>query len=244
MCLFYNKRCIQFLKLFLQSLEKYGNLNKDNTDILVITSNSFYNDIIQNIENIDIPVKFWLVNEIDNIMDSACYRLNIFDYKDIAEYSKILYVDTDVLVCKDINIIFNLSLDDKLYAIQEGTVSDEWHGAEFFNFTSLDKETPAFNSGVLLFNNNAYIQKLFKDIKNHIIDNNGTVTSAYDQNYIVYNAIIQNMYNNELLSRFLALNPNRLTDKVLYHFPGALGSYERKIKRIKWFIEKTGLELN
>ena len=68
------------------------------------------------------------------------------------------------------NEIFNMRLENKLYAEQEDTIASEHHGAQFFDFTKIDKNTPAFCAGVLLFKNCNEIKCLFEKTLNHILE--------------------------------------------------------------------------
>ena len=72
-------------------------------------------------------------------MKASCCKINIFQYENIDIYDKILYLDTDVLINSDVNILFNLEIaSNKLYALEEGFIGHELWGGQFFNFTPLD----------------------------------------------------------------------------------------------------------
>ena len=133
--------------------------------------------------------------------------LLLYDFK----YSKILYVDTDILVNSDINVLFKLPISSKqIYALREGHLGPgfgRWFGSNFFESNKVSKYQSAFNSGILLFMNSATMRSLFSDINHHIevftkhyVFDPDTMTHDQlrygDQPFIVYHAISKKKYNN------------------------------------------------
>jgi lipopolysaccharide biosynthesis glycosyltransferase len=99
---------------------------------------------------------------------------DFFDFRN-TQYEKVLYLDTDILVIKDIQPIFKIAQADVLYALEEGTVGPEMHGWDYWGTLfqedgTLEKyhKKTAFNSGVLLFRNCETIRLLFLQIKHTI----------------------------------------------------------------------------
>ena len=126
-CVFNNENYIRLLFLLLESIFIYGNCDND-TDILIYTSTDFKN-IIQNSHLYNDKIKFE-INDTYNNVDLACKaRLDLFNLQYITKYDKFLYLDTDILIKNDINVIFNVANDDILYALEEGTIDhpyDYW----------------------------------------------------------------------------------------------------------------------
>ena len=124
--------------------------------------------------------------------------------------------------------------------MSEGTIGDEYHGREFFDFSKIDIKKTAFTSGILLFNNCIEVKTLFKNILFYInlnISNNGIKPIAYDQAFLNYHAIINNLYNNTLLNEYSINNPGTFDYKyVLCHFPGGVGNYENKFDKMSYYL--------
>jgi hypothetical protein len=248
LCVFYNRDYIQLLELLIQSLYINSNIDNNNTDILIITSNDFYIEINEIIKKFELNVNYFLL-EINNVFDAGCARLNIFDYEKINNYNKILYLDTDILINSNINNLFSLDTDsNKIYALEEGFIHHDFWGGQFFDFNNIDKNTKAFCSGILYFKNNVIIKTLFEDIKAHIqqyiyIDNND-IPRCLDQPFIVYNSIIQNKYDNKLLNNYVkniinVENSNIDDNIIIYHFPGDPGNkYSYKLNDMINFNKK------
>jgi len=221
-----------------------ADINKDTTKILIMTSPSFQPLIEKELENINVLLYYYIL-DLHTLFEAGCARLNIFKYENINEYENILYLDTDILLNSNINILFNLDLSlDKIYTLEEGTIGDShWGGKEFFDFSKYDINKPAFTSGILLFKNTDYIKLLFDSINLHIIDyiytKNNPIPLCLDQPFIVYNAIIQNKYDNQILKKYVKNNPfNVSSEKIIYHFPGGVGKFNSKLSKMTFFWEK------
>ena len=236
-CIFNNEKYIKMSYLLLESIHIYGNLDK-NTDILIYTSSLFMN-IINKSQLFNKNIKFE-INDNYNDIDTACKsRLDLFNLKSINNYSKILYLDTDIIVKNNINTIFDIVVDDIIYVLEEGTIdsdNDFWGKSLFGDEIDNYDDKTAFTSGILLFNNSEIIKNLFNKIKEDIINRpyNG---SFYDQPYIRYNAFKYNLYNNKLLSLFIVNNDDNIhSNKIIHHFPGSPGVHIHKIKSMTNFL--------
>ena len=237
-CVFHQENYINLLKLLITSIYVKGRIN-NHTDILIITSPSFQPLIERVLQCFDSSFNYYLLN-LHTLFDAACARLNIFKYENIHKYDTVLYLDTDILINSDINILFNLELSsEKIYVLEEGNIGYEFWGSQFFDFTKCDKNTTGFTSGVILFKNSHSIRLLFDTIQSHILDHvynkNGPITGCLEQPFIVYNAISQNKYDNQLLKKYVENSPSVCSDKIVYHFPGDPGSYNSKLSKMEAF---------
>ena len=192
-------------------------------------------------------VKFEINDNYDNI-DKACKaRLDLFNFKSISIYNKILYLDTDILIKDDINKVFDVCKEDILYVLEEGTIDnsyvDYWGNILFGDEIDNYNDKTAFTSGILLFNNCEKIKELFCKINEDII-NRPYHFSCYDQPYVIYNAFKYNLHNNKVL-KLLAVNndDNIYSDKVIHHFPGGPGCYHNKIEKMTVFLNKLNNKL-
>ena len=242
MCVFFQESYINLLQLLLKSIVIRANINKETTDILILTSTELRPLIQEKLDNLDLSLNYYILN-LTTLFESACARLEIFDYNNINKYDNILYLDVDILINSDINILFNLDISsEKIHALEEGEISNTNHGRQFFDFSKINENTTAFTSAVLLFKNSDTIKQLFNTIKSHIIDyiytNGNSVPGCLDQPFIIYNAISQNKYDNKILNKYVENNPSVISsEKIVYHFPGGLGNYSHKFPIITNFWE-------
>jgi FkbM family methyltransferase len=98
----------------------------------------------------------------------------------------------------------------------------------------------AFTSGIILFRNSDCIKVLFDTIKAHATDyiKYNAIPICLDQPFIVYNAISQNKYDNQLLKLYAENNPSIANEeKIIYHFPGGPGHYDSKVAKMANFWE-------
>jgi hypothetical protein len=237
-CVFNQEKYVDMFFLFLESLLLYGNLNK-NTKILIYTSTIFMNIIKKNYL-FDETIIIFEINDTYNDIDKSCKsRLNLFNLSSVSNFNKILYLDTDILIKDDINKVFDICKEDILYVLQEGNLDrdvDYWGKALFGDEINNYQDKSAFTSGILLFNNCTAIKDLFNKINEDFVKRPRTF-SLHDQPYIVYNAFKYNLFNNKLL-KSLAVNndKNIYSDKVIHHFPGGPGVYQRKIDTMTDFL--------
>ena len=225
--------------MLITSISVKGSLNKDTTEILIITSPTFQQIIERELSNLDMPINYHILNA-NSLFEGACARLAVFDYENIYNYDKILYLDVDILINSDINILFDLEItSEDLYALQEGNIGDPLWGSQFFDFSKYDSTQSAFTSGILLFRRSTAIVTLFEIIRLHIdeyVKAEMPLPSSLDQPFIVYNAITQNRYNNQLLKLYAENEPKMVNpNKIIYHFPGGTGDYICKYDRMQPF---------
>ena len=230
-CVFTQKQYVDMFYLLLESILIYGNLD-ENTNILVYTSTPFMNMIKESHLFNNEQIKFEINDTYDNI-DKACKaRLDLFHLPSVSSYSKILYLDTDIIIIDDINKVFSVCDEDILYTLEEGEIYCEYEywgkclfGDEINNYI----DQTAFTSGILLFNNCEKIKDLFNKINEDIIKRPYKF-SCYDQPYIVYNSFKYNLYNNKILKSLAVNNDSNIhSNKVIHHFPGGPGMYKSKI---------------
>ena len=234
-CVFTNEKYLNLLELLLKSYIEFGKPD-NNIDYLVISNKVYEKKILNLFEKYNIRGNIWLISD-NSFVTALCSRLFIFDYKNINNYNKILYLDTDILITNNLKNIFNFDMENILYVLKEnGTTDGPYWGKELFG--NNNPKASAFTSGILLFNNDESIKKLFRDIINHInynITNKLVLPHCLDQAFIVYHCVIKKMYNNEKLIGMVVNNPKNLDKQIISHFPGGVGHYESKIDKMTQF---------
>jgi len=252
-CLFNNPNYINMLFLLLESIQLYGQL-KD-TEILIYTSTQFMKVIKLCPYPIINELTKFEINDNYKTVEKACKaRLDLFDLLVPTKYNyqKVLYLDTDIIVKGNLNLLFDLCQKDKLYVLEEGSINsdtDFWGKTLFQNAGDLDVYTnkmdtnafsTAFSSGILLFNNCEKIKDLFTAIQKDMIARPFKFY-CQDQPYIVYNAFKYGLYDNQLLKPFVVNNDYDIkSSKIIHHFPGDPGLHVHKLKYMVAFL--TGLK--
>jgi len=240
-CIFHNRGYLELLEILLQSLIQLSNISE--IDILVFTNVEFISFIKELSLKINKPISIHTCN-FTTQHEAGCARLSIFDYYKINHYSKILYMDCDIVVQGDLSKLFTLELEDKVYAKQEYTVGGEGHGGWFFDFNTIDETTPAINSGILLFPNTGKIRAVFKDIKVHIQSartSKALLPLCMDQSFIVYHLYKNDLYDNQLISTYIYLAeftqpPSEVNTLLLCHFVWPIGNTEHKKNRMLDYV--------
>lgn len=254
MCLFVNPNYVNLLELLLTSIKLYGKLQAETTDILVFTDETLYPSIDKVGKQLGLTLKYHFLT-ITTKWQASCARLELFDYESINEYDTILYIDTDILIQKDMNTLFSLPLQqDKLYAMGEGRLGVTYWGSQFFDFpkrrelaswmdSKIDEWTPGFCAGILLFKNSGEMKDLFNTMRQHIhtyiFVEKHPPPEYWDQPFIVFNAINENKYDNTLLNKYVVNSKYSIDndDLVIYHFPCGPGWYELKMEKMTAFAE-------
>ena len=243
-CVFLNEKYINLINLLLKSYKLFGN-SSDDIDYLIICNPDFQEKIQEIFDSLNINGKIWCL-DLETLLEAGYSRLKIFYYPDINLYNKILYLDCDILITNSINNLLDFPLDNKLYALEEGTTGHEYWGWQFFDN---NPNCSAFTSGILLFNNNIIIKDLFSKIllhiDNHII-NNLPIPLCLDQPFIVFHAIKNNLYDNQKLINLVINNPNKFNGETISHFPGGEGpgDYVSKIHKMGNFMRNIMFNLN
>ena len=239
-CVFNQVKYVDMFLISLESLIKYGNLDK-NTNVLIYTSTLFMNMIKQNTLFDEEKIKFEINDSFDDITKACVSRLNFFILQSSKKYSKILYLDTDIIVKDDINKVLRLCEKDILYVLEEGVINNEYdyYGRSLFgDELSEYQDKTAFTSGILLFKNCEKISELFQKINSDILMRPRHFY-CYDQPYIVYNTMICNLYDNQILKDFVVNNDaNVHSNKIIHHFPGITGVYQHKITIMTDFLNQ------
>ena len=235
-CVFYQEKYVDMFYLLLESIFIYGNLD-DDTELLIYTSTSFMHKIKQSHLFDDTKMKFE-VNDTYNSVETACKsRLNLFNFESVKKYKKILYLDTDIIVKNNIGKLFEVCEEELLYVLEEGKIEHDFWGKSLFGEEMNNyADKTAFTSGILLFKNCEKIIDLFQKI-NEDMANRPQTFECQDQPYIVYNAFKYNLYNNKVLKSLVVNNVYDIhSDKVIHHFPGGPGIYQKKIEVMEIFF--------
>ena len=240
LCVFYNKAYIELLQILMASIHLFTSMDK--IDLLIFTSPEFEKDIQAISTQCKIPVQIKLFT-FKTFLESACARLHIYEYKDIHLYEKIMYIDTDILLQNDLGPLLAEPLENKIYALEEGTIEHEYHGGWYFDFTTINKNLPGFNSGILLFPNTDKIRGLLNACIQHIAAAGSSIPACYDQPFLNYQFVKTNSYDVTLMKKYALIYamdppppPSSPTSIALCHFVWPIGNASHKLNRMKSHI--------
>jgi len=177
----------KYLDLLYMSIESIR--NKNDIDILVICDESLLTQCTEKLacfKNVSVEQ---CKNSI-NAMDSSMKKLLIFDY-DISKYSKIMYIDSDILVDLQLDQIFIKIVNAKnLYAFAEHKEYG-YHATKFFSlmnytyddytFFAKNKIYP-FNCGLFAFVNTPIMKAHFANILDMVEKHEGEY--YYEQSFM------------------------------------------------------------
>ena len=236
---FLKKEYVELAYLLLNSLYKYGDLG-ESTDILIYTSTEFMGQMRPNLKGTPI---FKTNDTIQTVVAASAARLDIFDFPEVAKYEKILYLDTDVLVVRPLAPVFDLATEDRLYALEEGSLDSEvpydYWGKDLFapgEVAALEDKT-GFSAGVLLFKNTETIRTLFERIKTHIATTPGL--GFFEQAHMVYNTIKSGLKENQAMKPHVVINETSTkTAKTILHFAGSPGDHQSKYGKMFGFMRQ------
>ena len=208
----------QVVSLFLE-------FKKDSVDILIITQVEYQVELESKLKKFGLPIQYFIV-DARTPMEASSAKLRVFEYSNINEYSKVLYLDSAVLVYNPIDPIFQVDIEpSKLYAIEEGWVTHPLWGGDLFHPNSITNTMTGFSSTLLLFQVNDTMKQLFADMRRQIEENKTKKQAdTLDQPYIIAQAVTQKKYDNQLLKN---LNEEKNTFLRVSRLPNV---YNKMIK--------------
>jgi hypothetical protein len=242
-CVFYNPDYFKLLELLLKTLRFFS---KTNDFHLLVVTNKDFEPLVQDLSiKLTIHLKIKCI-DFTTIFQAACARLYIFDYEHIDTYSKILYLDTDIIIKKDLAPVFLIDLEEKLYGIKSGTISSPSFGNQFFDFSKINGSISGINSGTLLFKNCQVLRDLFSRIRNHInihVQNNRAIPYCMDQPFINYHAIKDGLYDTTYMNQHVSLYEDadcveNYETSSICHFSYPIGNFGHKYQRMIDFVIK------
>jgi hypothetical protein len=162
--------------------------------------------------------------------------IDIFNFTLINKYTKLLYLDTCVIVKGDVTKLFNIIEKDILYVLEEGNLlndAEDFYGGNTIPYNEIiydQTDMSGFTSKILLFNICEKISQLFKEI----VKNKTTIKLQGIQQYIVYTAYKYQLYNNKLLKKYAVINDDNIdSEKILHYFVNSQFKREQFFKSIK-----------
>lgn len=211
-------------------------------DLLVYTTTE-YKDIIEKKCPLATNIIFVVKNFYKTMNQARISKLDIFDFPQIDQYEKILYVDADSIFLKKPDEIFDQITDEVVYTVGEGEILNEgeyWGRSLFLKENTAHVNREGMGAYALGFKNLVAIKKLFIKIKQSFyLDMYQNKLRFYDQPFLNFYLIQNSMCNTEVLKSFVRSRPSA-ADAVnkgvtIVHFAGCPGHGNVKIDLINEF---------
>lgn len=179
----------EYSELVKLSIEKLDKSNPNLYDVLIITTEDFYQKNFSDYKRKNIFFHF--VDSSEKPSDVTFKRLQIFDYDNVNEYENILYIDSDIWINLNLESIFTQCVEDnKLYVVVEDYRFENHLRTPFSVEPYTEKDIKyfrenkihTFNSGLLMFKSSHTIKEHFLNIlKNRESNANNNL---YDQSFL------------------------------------------------------------
>ena len=235
----------QYVDIVVNMLKSFYDVNPNaNIDFMVYTNTDYRGQIEAQMGGR--PVKFFEKNFVKTMNQSRISKVDIFDYPEIAQYEKIVYIDADTMFLRDPTPLFEAITDDVVYASGEGNVLCEanyWGRSLFLKNDANCADQEGFSVSCLGFKNLPEIKKTFSKIKQAFyLDMYQNKLLFYDQPF--FNAFL---INNEMVNKtdYKSLILSRPTPEdaaekglVAVHFAGCPGHAQIKMDLFADFKSK------
>ena len=235
----------QYVDIVVNMLKSFYDVNPNaNIDFMVYTNTDYRAQIEAQMDGR--PVKFFEKNFVKTMNQSRISKVDIFDYPEIAQYEKIVYIDADTMFLRDPRPLFEAIVEDIVYAGGEGNVLCEanyWGRSLFLKNDANCADQEGFSVSCLGFKNLPEIKKMFSKIKQAFyLDMYQNKLLFYDQPF--FNAfLINNQMVNKTDYKKLILSrptPEDAAKKglVAVHFAGCPGHAQIKLDLFADFKSK------
>lgn len=234
----FSRGYIDMLELSIQSLRKVYT-----GDIGVICDESMIHDCQQRMPDIMV----WSVPDSTSGIVASMNKLRIYDFIQVNDYDRVLYLDTDILVVKSLDSYFeNINVEDMLYVYTE-TSNQEHHKHLWWSLQNYTEEEYAvfrrknilpFNAGTFGFVSTEDMKHHFENVRDMIKTHTGPY--FYEQSFL---NVYFNRRNNTLRHVFTTDNYifcpqpcKRYNDAILLHFADASQSASYKCERMQTYL--------
>ena len=229
---------ISLALLAITSILSYGS----NFDLLLCTDQKSKIKICNLIGDESNKIIFWIKDyNFQNMIDTTWTRYNIFNWEKVDHYKNLLYLDTDIIVRKNLNFIFEelnkrkkepdlMFVYHEKEKIEEHNIKENpYHGKDIFEiYDKIDTYKPKnnFTTAVLAFKNSNFIKQIFSSCeeKNKLFlkdyfSLNGKHPHKFnfcDQPMLNYLLNNQNFLDVSFLDDFVENNPHHYEVKNIF----------------------------
>jgi hypothetical protein len=235
----------QYVDIVVNMLKSFYDVGPNaNIDFMVYTNTDYRAQIEAQMGGR--PIKFFEKNFVKTMNQSRISKVDIFDYPEIAQYEKIVYIDADTIFLRDPTPLFETIVEDVVYASGEGNVLYEgnyWGRSLFLKNDPNCADQEGISVSCLGFKNLPEIKKMFSKIKQAFyLDMYQNKLLFYDQPF--FNAFLINnqMVNKNDYKRLIQSRPTpedaAKRGLVAVHFAGCPGHAQIKLDLFAEFKSK------
>ena len=242
----FNRKYITLLYLAIKSLRQ-----RNLIDVMIICDESLVEECSETLKEFS-NINIVSCENSTDAPNSSMKKLQIFKY-DLSKYSKILFIDSDILVGRKLDYFFDGIAENKLYA---GAEHDDMnvHLLKYHSLLNYTKEQldffkknniKVFNCGFFGFLNNSVMKEHFDNILEMVRTHIGefyyeqsfmnvyfNLRNLTDTNLINKSNYILGFYNEKIIHIDLPWKKQQYKNKVV-HFAYCSGAS----KKIKYMIE-------
>lgn len=192
-------------------------------DVLLITDHITKQNLIDRNLNFSFNLFYHLTSTPIDGISASMNKLKIFDYSNINEYNKILYIDCDMLLVGNLNDLFShATLENKLYVfnnkrVEKNSFLSIFHGVQYKSELVLEaansKNYFPFNAGQFLFLNSDRMKSHFYNVIKFSKEWSGRY--FFEQSFMNVYFVLAGVLNYSLANKVAFYNSqNTLYEKV------------------------------
>ena len=185
-------------------------------------------------------------------LDESCWsRYEIFNWIDIDNYEKVLYLDTDTIISGNPADLFSLFIKKyfPIFALGESSGPDKpFHGQQLYKLFDIDySKMLHFSTGIILFDNCRYVRRVFKKSRDFCQKFIQEYEKQYNQPAEKFSRSDQPTLNFLLnkkskvdiktLRNYAKNNPSSNDRYLISHFPGGVGN-SNKVAKVMNFLQR------
>ena len=257
-----NENYLKLLDLFLLSLIETTNL--DQIDICVFGQRSYF---VNYASPLGMDIRFFHVSPIllkktnkivkiksddvflnyDN-MSHSVQKLRIHTLPEFLSYKKVLYFDTDIVLCRSATELFERIDDKKLLHVCNDSHDFNDHNSLYYNHTTFTEDTMTriinkkiypFSGGIFGFIPSEVMGYHFKSIFNQIFKADGDFfyEQSHMNHYFNKNCLSKDVFSAQVLTPHGStfFNPSKT---ALVHYASSHVEVSKKIDTLRTFYEK------
>lgn len=197
-------------------------------------------------------VNYHVVKSVKDGVDASIQKIKIFDYKNIKEYKKILFLDLDILIVGNLNKIFEQQITPNILYSSIHKFSHDLHRTDYHTVSPYtpnqlakfsEKNIFPFNAGQFVFMNTQTMQDHFTNIKNFIDIWNGKY--FFEQSFMntYFNVLqISNVFKFVDYFNFISINSQQVEyvptqETVFVHYMGSVTDAKSKLAFMKKYYK-------